>query len=248
MQLPAFTRSVVARTHAILTPNGFSNSNVPNWTGCTVNVLVNERLGAGFGQMLITARENGQVAGRTTAAQIFFYVVRGECQVAVGGTVRLLKTGQFVYVPIEQEYLFDRFDAGTQLLTFHKKYEPLAGHLAPEVLFGEQDENEARPHMSDEGLRIQELLPQDPAFDMAVNIFTYDPGAFLPTVETHSTEHGLLYLQGQAICLLNQQYYPVQQGDAIWMAPHCPQWVTSIGKEPSVYIYYKNVNRFPTVV
>lgn len=248
MQLPTFTRSVVARNHAILTPDGYSNSNVPGWTGCTVNVLVSERMGAGFGQMLITARENGQVTGRTATAQIFFYVVRGECQVAVGGTVRLLKTGQFVYVPVEQEYLFDRFDAGTQLLTFHKVYEPLAGHLAPEVLFGEKDDHAARGHHHDESLRLQQLLPHKPAFDMAINIFTYEPGAYLPQVETHHMEHGLLYLQGQAICMLNQRYYPVQQGDALWIAPYCPQWAAAIGKEPAMCIYYQNINRFPTVV
>lgn len=237
-------------THTILIPSGFSNSSVPGWTGCTVNVLANERMGASFGQMLLTAREDGQVAGRTTTAQIFFYVVRGECQVAVGGMVRLLKTGQFVYVPVEQEYLFDRFDADTQLLTFHKVYEPLAGHLAPEVLFGERDDNDARAHLGNEALRIriQDLLPQDLAFDMAVHVCTYAPGAFLPTVTTPGTEHGRLYLQGQAIYLLNHHYYPVQHGDAIWTASHCPQWVASIGEEPSVCICFANASRLPTAV
>jgi len=39
---------------------------------------------------------------------------------------------------------------------------------------------------------------------------------------------------------------PVKKGDSIWMAPYCQQWFTAMGKEPAVYIYYKNVNRFPT--
>ena len=72
-------------------------------------------------------------------------------------------------------------------------------------------------YMNDEALRIQELLPNELGFDMAVNIFTYQPGGDLPTVEPHIMEHGLLYLQGQAMYMLDQ-WYPVQQGDSIWMA------------------------------
>jgi (S)-ureidoglycine aminohydrolase len=83
---------------------------------------------------------------------------------------------------------------------------------------------------------------------MAVNIFTYDPGGHLPFVETHIMEHGLLYLQGQGVYMLGHQWYPVKKGDSIWMAPYCQQWFTAMGKEPAVYIYYKNVNRFPTEV
>jgi (S)-ureidoglycine aminohydrolase len=60
-------------------------------------------------------------------------------------------------------------------------------------------------------------------------------------------EHGLMYLEGQAIYMLDQCWYPVKKGDSIWMAPYCQQWATAMGQEPSVYIYYKNVNRFPTV-
>ncbi|HXO76771.1 MAG TPA: cupin domain-containing protein, partial [Puia sp.] len=99
--------------------------------------------------------------------------------------------------------------------------------------------------LGDEALRMQILLPDEPAFDMAVNIFTYDPGGHLPLVETHVMEHGLLYLQGQGIYRLDQDWYPVKKGDCIWMAPYCQQWFTAMGKEPAVYIYYKNVNRFP---
>ena len=91
-------------------------------------------------------------------------------------------------------------------------------------------------------------LPDDPAFDMAVNIFTYDPGGHLPFVETHIMEHGLMYLQGQGIYMLDDQWYPVKKGDSIWMAPYCQQWFTAMGKEQAVYIYYKNVNRFPTKI
>ncbi|MGI4821364.1 MAG: (S)-ureidoglycine aminohydrolase [Janthinobacterium lividum] len=248
MELGSTTRSVVKRNHAIIAPDGYINSNVPGWTGCTVNVIINEQMGARLGQTLVTLSDTGQLTGETQASQVFFYVVQGQVQATIGEDSRILTVGKFVYVPIGQQYVFKNPTAGTQVLTFHKVYEPLAGYDVPAVCWGEKDDSKAPIYMNDEALRIQELLPNELGFDMAVNIFTYQPGGNLPMVETHIMEHGLLYLQGQAIYMLDQQWYPVKKGDSIWMAPYCQQWAASIGKEPSVYIYYKNVNRFPTVI
>ncbi|TGE14698.1 (S)-ureidoglycine aminohydrolase [Hymenobacter elongatus] len=248
MELSALTRSVVKHNHAIIAPDGYINSNVPGWTNCTVNVIINEQMGARLAQTIITLREGGQLQGQTQASQIFFYVVAGQVQATIDGQEKTLTAGHFVYVPIEKRYLFHNPTDGTQLLTFHKVYEPLASYDTPAVLFGERDLSKAPVYMNDEALRIQELLPNELGFDMAVNIFTYDMGGHLPMVETHIMEHGLLYLEGQAIYMLDQQWYPVQKGDSIWMAPYCQQWATTMGKEPSVYIYYKNVNRFPTML
>jgi (S)-ureidoglycine aminohydrolase len=248
MEISALTRSVVKRNHAVIAPDGYINSNVPGWTGCTTNVIINEQMGARLCQTIVTLTAAGQLVGQTKASQIFFYVVSGQITASVDGQEKTLVTGQFVYVPVGQEYRFTAPEAGTQILTFHKVYEPLAGYDTPGVLFGEKDDSKAPVYMNDEALRIQELLPNELGFDMAVNIFTYGIGGHLPMVETHIMEHGLLYLQGQAIYVLDQQWYPVKKGDSIWMAPYCQQWATAMGKEPSVYIYYKNVNRFPTVM
>ena len=248
MEMSALTRSVVKRNHAIIAPDGYINSNVPGWTGCTVNVIINEQMGARLCQTLITLTEAGNLKGETQASQVFFYAVQGYCQATVGGETRSLSVGQYVYIPVGQAYEFSQPEAGTQLLTFHKVYEPLAGHPTPGVFWGEKDDRKAPVYMNDEALRIQELLPNELGFDMAVNIFTYGIGGNLPMVETHIMEHGLMYLQGQAIYMLDQQWYPVKKGDSIWMAPYCQQWATAMGQEPSVYIYYKNVNRFPTVI
>ena len=87
----------------------------------------------------------------------------------------------------------------------------------------------------------------DPAFDMAVNIFTYRPGATLPFVEHHIMEHGLLMLAGQGVYRLENEWYPVREGDVIWMAPYCPQWFVAMGDSPASYLYYKNVNRLPAL-
>jgi (S)-ureidoglycine aminohydrolase len=92
---------------------------------------------------------------------------------------------------------------------------------------------------------LQSLLPQDLSFDLAVNIFTYQPGTTLPLVEVHLMEHGLLMLEGQGVYRLGDSWYPVQAGDAIWMASYCPQWFVAMGKRPARYLYYKDVNRDP---
>ncbi|KAK6116299.1 hypothetical protein DH2020_049926 [Rehmannia glutinosa] len=45
-----------------------------------------------------------------------------------------------------------------------------------------------------------------------------------PGEEVHYNQHGLLLLEGQGIYRLGDSWYPVQAGDAIWMAPFVPQW------------------------
>ncbi len=248
MEISALTRSVVKNNHAVISPDGYINSSVPRWTNCTVNVIINEDMGANLCQTLITLKQDGKLVGETKASQIFFYVVQGQCEATVNGETKALSKGQFVYVPIEKEYTFENAAEGTQILTFHKVYEFLEGYNIPPVIFGDAADVEGPSYLGDAALRLQILLPDNHSFDMAVNIFTYDPGGHLPMVETHVMEHGLMYLQGQGVYMLDHQWYPIKKGDSIWMAPYCQQWFTAMGKEPAVYIYYKNVNRFPTSV
>jgi (S)-ureidoglycine aminohydrolase len=248
MEISALTRSVVKNNHAVICPDGYINSNVPGWTNCTVNVIINEEMGAGLCQTLITFNKEGKLEGITDQSQIFFYVIEGKCTATISGESQVLSSGQFVYVPIQKEYLFNEVKEGTQILTFHKVYEHLKGHPIPQTKFGDAAAIPGPAYLNDKALRLQVLLPDNLSFDMAVNIFTYDPGGHLPFVETHIMEHGLLYLQGQGVYMLDQQWYPIKKGDSIWMAPYCQQWFTAMGKEPAVYIYYKNVNRFPTIV
>lgn len=250
IKLTALSNTVVERDHALITGDGFVNSCVPGWTNCEVNVVINEAMGANFCQTLITLHHQGQLKGETEHAQIFFYLLEGSCDLHLNHKRSKLKKGSYAYIPIGQEYVFDRPEAGTRILTFHKKYEPLEGYTCPEVIVNQESNMEQHIYAEDPGLLLQNLLPDQNnlSFDMAVNIFTYQPGANLPFVETHVMEHGLIYLAGQGIYRLAEKWYPVKKGDCIWMAPYCPQWFGALGKEPAVYLYYKNVNRFPTLV
>lgn len=245
MELSALTRTVVKRNHALISTDGYVNSTVPGWTNCTVNVIINKDMGAKLVQTLVTVNSNGGMVGNTKTSEMFFYVVRGNCRVSVKGSEKSLAAGHFIYIPVDTAYSFMKPDPDTQILLFQKEYEPLEGQSVPQALTGDSTKINATEYLGDPALRMQVLLPDNLSFDMAVNIFTYDPGGHLPFVETHIMEHGLLYLQGQGIYRLDDQWYPVQKGDSIWMAPYCPQWFTAMGKEPAVYIYYKNVNRIP---
>lgn len=248
MEISALTRSVVKNNHAVICPDGYINSNVPGWTNVVVNVIISEDMGAMLCQTIVTFNKDGKVTGETQAAQIFFYVLEGSCTAAIGNESRKLGAGEFVYVPRGNQYQFSDAGEGTRILTFHKVYESLDGVDEPGIIFGNAANVDGPTYLGDPALRLQVLLPDNLSFDMAVNIFTYDPGGHLPFVETHIMEHGLLYLQGQGVYMLDNQWYPIKKGDSIWMAPYCQQWFTAMGKEPAVYIYYKNINRFPTVI
>ena len=84
-----------------------------------------------------------------------------------------------------------------------------------------------------------------PAFDMAVNIFTYQPGATLPFVETHVMEHGLLMLEGEGIYRLGSDWYPVAQGDTIWMAKLLP---TMVRRDRQNAVALSSITRMSTAI
>jgi (S)-ureidoglycine aminohydrolase len=106
-----------------------------------------------------------------------------------------------------------------------------------------KDKAKITAFLGDPAANLQVLLPDEPAFDMAVNIFAYEPGGHLPFVEVHVMEHGLVMLGGAGVYRLEDSWYPVQAGDTIWMAPYCAQWFVAMGKVPASYLYYKDVNR-----
>jgi (S)-ureidoglycine aminohydrolase len=92
---------------------------------------------------------------------------------------------------------------------------------------------------------VQALLPDHPAFDLAVNLITCPPGVAPVVVESPVMERGVMVLRGQGVYRLEADWHPVQAGDAIWTAPYCPQWFVALGKAPASYICCQDVNRDP---
>jgi (S)-ureidoglycine aminohydrolase len=224
------TRTVVKRNYALLTPDGFVPSTLPGWRNAVVIINIAPVMGGPrFTQIQLTLDETSS----------------GGCNAQVNGRKHELTAGNYLFLPPKTRFIFFNASKGTKLLSFQKKFEPLAGEKIPAAICGHAGAIEGKPFLGHNDARLQVLLPDHPAFDLAVNIFTYDPGATLPFVETHIMEHGLLMLSGRGIYRLDADRHRVVAGDVIWMASYCPQWFIAQGKTPSSYIYYKDVNRAP---
>jgi (S)-ureidoglycine aminohydrolase len=237
------TRTRVGARHALLAPDGHVKSSVPGISGAAAVILISEGMGAKFSQLLVTFESGGAAAFPADGIETVGYVISGAGTVAIGDKQRRCVAGGFFFAPARTAWSLTAPKRGTQVTLFQKTYVPLAGVRPPKPLIGLSSRVKGEPFLGDPDALLQVLLPDAPAFDLAVNIFTYQPGATLPFVETHIMEHGLLMLSGQGVYRLEDSWYPVGAGDVIWMAPYCPQWFVAIGKQPASYLYYKDVNR-----
>ena len=235
------TRNILRRNYALLTPDGYVPSVLPGWTKCTPYVLISPALGARLVQMVIDLEKGGRGLGVTDSDEFVLHVLTGR------GTLNKapLSAGSFAYVPPATPFDFRSAANDTRVLVFRKNYEPLDGVESPAFFTGNERDIGETPFHGDPRARLKTLLPDSLAFDLAVNIFTFDPGATLPFVETHIMEHGMLFLSGSGVYRLDEDWHPVRAGDALWIAPYCPQWFIAAGPEPARYIYYKDVNRTP---
>jgi (S)-ureidoglycine aminohydrolase len=235
------TRTVIKHNYALITPDGHVASVLPGWKHCTPVVLISAALGAGLSQFLISLDAKSAGDGETGNDEWFLFLIAGKAKVNGVG----LTEGGFAYLPSQTKYEVRGAAKDSQLLIFKKTYEPLPGEKPPAFFTGNEKSVPEKPFLGDPHARLKTLLPDSPILDLAVNIFTYDPGATLPFVETHVMEHGLLFLSGGGVYRLDADWHPVTAGDAIWIAPYCPQWFIAAGPHPARYIYYKDVNRLP---
>ena len=244
MTLPfGLTRTRVAARHAVIGPDSHVRSNVPGISGADVIVLINEAMGAKFAQLLVTLGAHGRAERPADEVETAGFIETGGAAIAIEEEAKKCGAGGYFFAPAGKAWTITSLKAGTRITLFQKRFVPLPGIAAPRAVIGNKAGVKAQPFLGDGDARLQVLLPDTPAFDLAMNVFTYQPGATLPFVETHVMEHGLLMLTGQGVYRLEESWYPVGAGDAIWMAPFCPQWFVAMGKTPASYLYYKNVNR-----
>jgi (S)-ureidoglycine aminohydrolase len=238
-------RSHVGRNHAIITPDSFVRSPIPGWERTDCVILVSPRMGARFTQFLAQMQAGGKAGPSAQGVERVVYVLEGDLTVQPPGEPeRNLSAGGFAFAPAGVD-LRMRSDSGGRLNVFEKCFISRRGQDGPQAVVGQEQQVAGQPFLGDPDARLHVLLPDDPAFDLAVNVFRFKPGAALPFVEVHVMEHGLLMLDGAGVYRLGDFWYPVRAGDAIWMAPFCPQWFVAMGKAPAAYLYYKDVNRDP---
>ena len=243
------TRTRVRSDYALLTPDGHVPAPLQNWTNTDGVIVISPALGAEFCQYLVHGRAGSSSAGAALGVERFVWVAEGSVTVRAEGREEVLDDGGYFFAPADVGHSLE-CSVGCRLWVFEKPFEALEGEGAsgadaPSVVFGNSADVEAIPFLGDPDARLKTLLPDLPGYDLAVNLFTYEPGATLPFVETHIMEHGLLMVDGMGVYRLGDDWHPVQKGDVIWMAPYCPQWFVAMGKTQASYLYYKNVNRDP---
>jgi (S)-ureidoglycine aminohydrolase len=236
------TRSANRRDHLLHTPDTFVRTPLPGMQNGVAIVHVSPAAGAAFTQYTAELDAAGTLG--PVPAQRFIYVLSGTVDLATDTTFNSLTPGGYAYMPGDLPHTITAPEAA-RLAVIEKIHLPLADVAPPSLLIGNEIEVASTALMGDPDLQVKALLPDQPAFDFAVNTMTYQPGAVLSQVEIHVMEHGLLMLEGGGIYRLGDAWYPVTAGDFIWMAPFCPQWFGALGKQPAKYLIYKDWNRHP---
>jgi (S)-ureidoglycine aminohydrolase len=232
------TRSAHRADHLLQTPDTFVRAPLPGMQNATAIVHTSPAVGARFTQYTAEFEAGGSLA--SASVQRFVYVLGGELQTNGG----VLAAGDYAYFSAEHGGALTAKSAARAAI-IEKAYQPLPGVKAPACFSGRESDVASNALMGDDALEVRSLMPDDPSCDFAVNTMTYLPGATLPMVEIHFMEHGLLMLAGGGIYRLGDCWYPVTEGDFIWMAPYCPQWFGALGKTPAKYLIYKDWNRGP---
>jgi (S)-ureidoglycine aminohydrolase len=238
------SRTRLRRRYALFPLEGYPPSKLPEWPDVEARVLTAPAMGAGFAEYLLTVQAGrGTKSSAAGRIETFFYVLSGEFRLRLAGDAsQRLTDGGYAWIGPATDYEITAVAEGA-LLMLRKAYEPVAGVSAPPAIVGNQANVPGEAFLGDEGARLQTLIPDEMAFDLAMNIFTFESGHSLPVVETHVMEHGLYFLEGKGVYFLDDEWMEVEAGDFIWMGPFVPQSFYATGPVPSKYIYYKNVNR-----
>ncbi|MEM6257478.1 MAG: (S)-ureidoglycine aminohydrolase [Planctomycetota bacterium] len=238
------TRTVVSRQYAVIGPDSHVVAPLVGWQNTMGVVLIAPPIGsAGFTQYLALLTADSAAGQASAGFERFIYCLEGKIE--VGDTI--LEAGGYAWVPPDAPTTISGVTEA-RAWVHEQPYRSEPGTDTPPIYIAHERDAEAKPFMEDPSMRLAKLLPEDTAFDLEINRFTFDPGASLPLVESHVNEHGLLMIEGGGIYRLGtgpeEHWQPVAVGDAIWMGAFCPQWFGCLGKEPAAYLYSKNVNRF----
>jgi (S)-ureidoglycine aminohydrolase len=237
------TRTSIKRNHAFISPDGYVKTTLPGWLKTQGVILISPQMGARFTHYLALMDAGAEGAMPLPGIERFIFVIDGSVTIATGSSTITLEPSDYIYLPPDQGHTI-RTIKPANLTVFERRYIPLGTDTErPPIVTGNEQKQKGELFLGDTDVIAKKLLPDLPTFDMAVNTMTFRPGATLPFAETHFMEHGMLMLCGGGIYRLQDAWYPIQAGDVLWMGPYCPQWFGALGKEPSTYLLYKEMNR-----
>ncbi|KVH95248.1 Cupin 2, conserved barrel [Cynara cardunculus var. scolymus] len=222
--LPGFTRSMYRSDHALITPESHVFSPLPDWSNTLGAYLVSPAMGAHFVMYIAKMQEGSKSGLPPKHIERFVFVVQGLVTLTnVSGICQTLMTRLLIY-------LLTQSISSKVMNLLHLLYLK-EGMLTWKIIFPSQ--------------LLAPLINSHFLTPPERQIMDFQPGEFLNVKEVHYNQHGLLLLEGQGIYRLGDSWYPVEAGDAIWMAPFVPQWYAALGKVRTRYLLYKDVNRNP---
>lgn len=186
------TRSARYPDHLLQTPDTFVRAPLPGMRGATAIVHAAPAIGAKFTQYTAEFEKHGTLAPADD--QRFVYTLEGK----IAGPGLTLEAGEYAWFPPGYDIELQAISTVARASVIEKPYQPLPGIAPPTLFKGIESQIEPGTLMGDADLEVRSLIPANPAFDLAVNTMTFQPGATLPMVEIHVMEHGLLMLAGAA--------------------------------------------------
>ena len=236
------TRSRVTPQHAFVAPDGHVATALPGWKNARGVVLISPQMGARFTQYFALMEKGGEGTPPLPGVERFVFVLEGGLSVQTEADTFGLEPKGYAFFPAGEPHVITA-TSKTRLNVLERRFIPPETDEPLPIIVGNEAEVEGEPFLGDANLTVKKFLPDDPRFDLAVNTMNFKPGATLPFAETHFMEHGLLMLTGGGVYRLGDDWYPVTEGDVLWLGPYCPQWFGALGTEVSSYLLYKETNR-----
>lgn len=240
------TRAIVKHgRYAVIPPQGRVNNVIPNLENCQVSVIASPEMGAKFAFYTVEIQPGGgtTLPFQEEGIETFVFSISGEGVVQADGQKFVLGANGYVFAPASQAVSLANQSAKVwRILLYKQRYRKLEGYEARVVVGNLADlPNEAYDEM--DNVRIRNLLPADLGFDVNFHTLTFEPGGCHPFVETHLQEHGLYFIEGEGVYLIDDQWLPVKAEDFIWFGPYVPQAFYCSGRKNAWYIYTKDCNR-----
>lgn len=245
------SRAIVKKDNFALLPHdGLVKNTIPGFVNVEISILGSPRLGANFVDYIATFLKDGaqETGFGGEGVETIVYVIDGKLTVSDGQEEHTLETGGYAYYPAGVKmFMKNAQTENTEVFLYKKRYEPIEGHETYKVIGNVKD----LTPIEYEGMKdvlYYEFLPTELAFDMNLHILSFEPGASHAYIETHFQEHGAYLLSGQGMYNLDNEWYPVEKGDYIFMSSYVHQAAYAVGRdEPLAYVYSKDCNRDPQI-
>lgn len=241
------TRSVIRKENfVIIEPDGIVKNSIPGYVNCDTTILGSPAMGASFADYICTVHPNGKndcIGGK--GIESFLYVISGSLKVKNADKEATLTEGGYIFSPADKPFCFvNESDKDAFTYIYRRRYVPLEGFSAHTVV-GNINDVEWVPYEGMNNCHVKDFLPSatDFGFDMNMHVLKFKPGASHGYIETHYQEHGMYFLQGKGMYRLDDEWFPLQKGDYVFMDAYCPQACYGVGDEDYVYIYSKDCNR-----